>query len=875
MSVPMLIRAQLHLEEVVEVLAIDWEVNEKPTFDLEFRLPDPLDLLTICSSLVTLKEGMLDNRDASAPQKRTFVRLAHSSVKDYLISDRISTSPAAAYALNEALSHSFITQCCLIYLLQFKGPLEPRSPLTFPLVQYAAQFWTDHFQASGVTDKDEVENMAFQVLTSDQVPYVNWCHLYDPDRPWLVQSDPVDPPNGPDRPNGHWKEADGSPLYYMSLLGLSQLCKRLLAAGADANASGGLYGSPLRAAAMNGHGDVVELLLDSNANPNRTKRLEGTPLLAAASRGYRKIIESLLSHGVEVDNMPINALFAGPTGTALAAAAGNGHERVVQILLDAGANPDRFNRKGGNGPPIVQAASNGHVAVVRQLLPSSHPIGIQMAIIEAASGGHESVVRQLLETEIPRELALSCAARVGAHDMVSRLIDEGTGVNAEPNNEPTPLESAIKGGHETIVQQLISEGASYKPDMLSVAARFGHTHLLQHLIRQYFHDSVVLSESLFPAVHYGYMSMVEILLDNGADIEFQQAYRGRPLHVAAKFGNLDVVKLLLDRGAYIDSESVTSSEVESKQSGPDSALQFAASEGYLPIVQYLIEHGADLDKYGYSQQNALQHAASSGHILVIEELLAAGANLNSIGQMGSALHCAISGSQPDTVRLLLQSGANGGEFTDIEEEDTPIWPNPLLLASRNGEFQIVKVLLDAGMDPNEPSILWGNSELPIHAAAQIGNIDILQVLLEHGANVNAQAEEDGFSAIHFAAGSGHHDALRFLLVDHHANPEVRLFNGSLALHSAASQGYPKCIEVCLEAGLDVSSQNSQGRTALHWAAEQGQKAAVEKLLAEGVDVKAQEVETGMTALDLARQKAYEQPENKNWKGLVKLLKAKT
>ena len=57
----MLIMAQLQLEELVEVLAINWEVDKKPTFDLAFRLLDPLDILTICSSLVILEESTVKN----------------------------------------------------------------------------------------------------------------------------------------------------------------------------------------------------------------------------------------------------------------------------------------------------------------------------------------------------------------------------------------------------------------------------------------------------------------------------------------------------------------------------------------------------------------------------------------------------------------------------------------------------------------------------------------------------------------------------------------------------------------------------------------------------------------------------------------------
>ena len=858
----MLITTQLQLEEVVEVLAIDWDVNNKPAFDLAFRLPDPLDLPTICSSLVTLEEGNLDNQDASTPQKRTLVRLAHSSVRDYLISDRIGTSPAAYYALNKALSHSFITECCLTYLLQFKGPVDVRSPRTFPLVQYAAQFWTHHFQKSGITAREELENMAFTLLTSDQVPYLNWCELYNPDKPWLDE----------------WNDQygrKGSPLYYMSLLGLSQLCKRLLAADADPNASGGLYCTPLVAASKNGHENVVELLLESKADPNTEYYEDTTPLIVAASGGYVKIVEGLLSRGARVNG---NSRSGWLEETALSAAAGRGHEKIVQTLLDAGADPTRYSRKLSEGPPIVEAALNGHDTVVKQLLLSSPAYETQEALIAAASNGHENIVRLLIEAKTGLEPALSCAVRVGAHDMVSRLIQEGAMASKDTRIEKrrvesecrmgTPLESAIRGGHELIMQQLIAEGASYKPDMLSMAAEYGHTHIVRCLIQQYPHEPAVLSVSLCVAIQKGFKSIVELLLDNGADIEYADSWYARPLHVAVGYGNLDLLEFLLGRGADINSEGGI--ERIYQRGG---ALQSAANSGHLPIVRFLVQHGADLEMYGRSQRNALQYAASGGHILIIKELLAAGGNVNSRGKLGSVLYCAVNDNQPDTVRLLLESGADVNEVTETQEGNISPRPKPLLQASKNGNLRVVKILLDAGADPNVSSALWSNSELPLHAAAKVGCIDILQVLLEHGANVNAQAE-DGFSAIHFAAYSGHHDALQFLLVDYHANPKVTLFNGSLALHTAASQGYPQCIEVCLDAGLDVSSQNNQGRTPLHWATENGHKAAVEKLLAKGVDVNVREAQTGMTALDYAKQKAYEQPKKKSWKKLVKLIETK-
>jgi hypothetical protein len=88
----------LRIEEVAEVLAV--KINDDPQFDPENRLLEPWDVLTICSSLVTI---------VTRPEyscNRGFyeiieLRLAHSSVKEYLISDRIRSGPASRYTIED------------------------------------------------------------------------------------------------------------------------------------------------------------------------------------------------------------------------------------------------------------------------------------------------------------------------------------------------------------------------------------------------------------------------------------------------------------------------------------------------------------------------------------------------------------------------------------------------------------------------------------------------------------------------------------------------------------------------------------------------------------------------------------------------------
>jgi len=95
----------LLLVEVAEIAAID--ANPCPAFDQGESLQDPLEVLSICSSLVTL---IAVNGEAGHGSRhgRSAVLLAHYSVKEYLVSERILDSEASLYGLNSSLCHQLI-----------------------------------------------------------------------------------------------------------------------------------------------------------------------------------------------------------------------------------------------------------------------------------------------------------------------------------------------------------------------------------------------------------------------------------------------------------------------------------------------------------------------------------------------------------------------------------------------------------------------------------------------------------------------------------------------------------------------------------------------------------------------------------------------
>jgi hypothetical protein len=128
----------LLIDEVAEVVAID--AKRDPAFDRDEVLEDPLEVLNICSSLVTMTD---DDNYRVGESSRQIIALAHYSVKEYLVSDRIWTGKAARYGMREDICHNSLATSCLSYLLQFQQlELKPDFLKSFKLARYSAEFWT-------------------------------------------------------------------------------------------------------------------------------------------------------------------------------------------------------------------------------------------------------------------------------------------------------------------------------------------------------------------------------------------------------------------------------------------------------------------------------------------------------------------------------------------------------------------------------------------------------------------------------------------------------------------------------------------------------------------------------------------------------------
>ncbi len=125
---------------------------------------------------------------------------------------------------------------------------------------------------------------------------------------------------------------------------------------------------------------------------------------------------------------------------------------------------------------------------------------------------------------------------------------------------------------------------------------------------------------------------------------------------------------------------------------------------------------------------------------------------------------------------------------------------------------------------------------------------IATLLIEHGAVVDAK-DNSGWTALTFAASSGHIETARVLL-DHKADPNVRNSNGQTPLISAAMDGRTDMARLLIEHGADVNAKDNSGNTAIFNAAYAGHPDVLRLLLEHGADVNAKSND-GLTAWDEA------------------------
>jgi len=406
---------------------------------------------------------------------------------------------------------------------------------------------------------------------------------------------------------------------------------------------------------------------------------------------------------------------------------------------------------------------------------------------------------------------------------------------ADDTDGTTPLHWAVRANDLDSAQRLLRAGAN--PD---AANRYGVTPL-----------SLAAENASAP--------MMQVLLQAGAHPT------GAILMTAARTGNAETVRMLIARGADANARESSLGET---------ALMWAAAENHPEAVRALIEHGADInvrsdtlvypkDRFGLEgvttilprgSWTALMYAARQGSAEAARTLAEMGADLNLTDPDGTtAIELAILNGHFDTAGVLAEKGAD---------------PN---IADVTG-----MAALYAAVDMNTLGEIYGRPPRP--STDKLTALDLITILLAHGANPNAALKSptlnrahtpgepslgEGTTPLMRAAKNGDTAAIR-LLMAHGADASLKQKNGTTALMLAAGVGrgtgvFAKdyateaellaAVTFLVESGVDVNAANDSGQTALHIAA-QASDGIVKYLAEHGAKLDAKDKQ-GRTALDVA------------------------
>ena len=519
----------LRLEELAEIVAID--VHETPRFDPERRWPEPRDILVICSSLVSLTA--IDDDDISqrfsarklasaSKDSEMYIRLAHFSVKEYLVSDRIQQSIAMQYSVQEIASHGVLAEDCIAYLLQFDHPgsLTPGSFDLYPLIDYAANSWTSHARQVERIAVESTSHMAMELLMSNGESLLNLIRIADPDSFWPMNKLSIK------------KDHIASPIYYASSFGLPESVKMLIQRGTNVNAQGGRYGNALQVASYSGHEDVVQVLLNNGADINAQGGHFGNALQAAAYSGYKDIVQVLIDNRADVSAQ------GGDFGSALQAASYSEYDDIVQVLIDNGAD---VNTQGGICGNALQAASY------------LRPNGIIQILLD--HGADINIVG-------PKGSALQLASTYGCEDVVKMLLDKGADINAL-GSKGSALQLASKEGNKDTVKMLLDHGADInivgpKGSALHLASTYGREDVVKMLLDKRADINAIgpKGSALQLALLCDNKSIVKMLLDHGADVNADLDESA--VQTAFRKGYYDIVDLLVAKGAVMPEKDAKS-----------------------------------------------------------------------------------------------------------------------------------------------------------------------------------------------------------------------------------------------------------------------------------------------------------------------------
>ncbi len=456
-----------------------------------------------------------------------------------------------------------------------------------------------------------------------------------------------------------------------------------------------------------------------------------------------------------------------------------------------------------------------------------------------------------------------------------RLVDAA---NAEYRCKPL-LWAAMYGfnqrskGREAVVDLLVRYGA--RVDIFA-ASFLGISDLAQRFIRRDPGLAAAADEFGWTALHYvseaGYLELARLLLGAGANPDAETPDGRRPIDLAAHPGPwkprpaAEIISLLRAHGATV-------------------GIHLAASIGDDGEIGRLLDGDSSLmDAQDREGASPLFHAAKNLQGACVSLLIGRGCNVNARRADGQTAVSAAVGhiwdrGGPEVVALLVGAGAELDLYEAARLGDgkrirkilslSPLHParihesrwgdSALGAAAKHGHTEAGRLLIDAGY------------EADLHAAAGLGLVDEARRLIEEDRGRLGETQDDGQSVMHRAAEAGQAEMVR-LLAECGAEIDARADWGGAPLFCVSAPhgreprpGDADVARALIDCGADVNGPGGRGGTPLHGASFRNNVFVARVLLERGADASLAD-ERGETPLDVARSLGHSE--------IVSLLKSR-
>lgn len=433
----------------------------------------------------------------------------------------------------------------------------------------------------------------------------------------------------------------------------------------------------------------------------------GSDIASAAQRGDNAAIRTLIEEGAAINEPQIDGT------TALHWAAHFNDIEVAQLLIHAGASVSAANRVGVT--PMRLATINGNATMIEVLL-------------EAGVDPNAPLTQH-------GDTALMMTARTGKPSAIQVLLDNGAEVNVQETwGGTTALMWAISEHHSAAVEMLIEYGAEVNIASKIVPVRGRGVGVEGTTPEDFNSDQERTSYAnggltpLLFAAREGELEAARLLIAAGADVNAIAADGKNPLGLAIYNGHYELASTLIDNEAdanHADAEGFPPLfwAVDRRNMEWNPGFPWTVTADPLPLIRKLLDAGADPNASINSTPRSRRNFGGSPRVLFASSLMRA----------------AYSGDV-ELVQLLLEYGAD--PLVRNSDNETPLlaasgygWIDGYSQGRSNGErLETIQLLVDRGANVN-----WACNDgiTPLMVAANFGVTDIIQYLVDQGADLSA------------------------------------------------------------------------------------------------------------------------------------------